>query len=71
MAVDNDRTENHMNKEKTPKKPEEDERGRKRGGNIPSLKKYCQNENDHKNETELDKTRRRKEGQKKSERKGR
>lgn len=41
------------------------------GGNILSLRKYCQNENDRKNETELDKTRRRKEGQKKSERKGR
>lgn len=57
--------------EKNTKKPEEGERGRKKGeGNIPPLK-YCQKENDRKNETELDKTRRRKEGQKKSERKGR
>lgn len=34
------------------------------------LKKYCQNENDGKNETELDKTRRKDEGQKRWERKG-
>lgn len=47
------------------------EEGGKRVGNIPSLKKYCQKENDRKNETETDNTRRRKEGQKKSERKGR
>lgn len=45
--------------------------GGEMGGNIPSLKKYCQKENDRKNETELDNTGRRKEGQKKSERKGR
>lgn len=64
-----------MNEEKNTKKPEEEERGVREGGemggNIPSLKKYCQKENDRKNETELDNTGRRKEGQKKSERKGR
>ena len=57
-------------KKKHSKKAEEDWRGRENGGNIPSLKKYCQKGHDCKNESELDNTRRRKQGQKKSERKG-
>lgn len=42
---------------------------KKKGGNI-RLRKYCQNENDGKNETVPDKTRRKDEGQKRWERKG-
>lgn len=53
-------------REKKLEKPE----GQERGGNMPSLEKYCQKENDRKNGTVLDNTRRRKEGQKKPERKG-
>lgn len=60
-----------MKEKKKPKKHEGADRERKKREEISSrLKKYCQNENDGKNETELDKTRRKDEGQKRWERKG-
>lgn len=71
MAVDYDRTESHMNEGEKKGTSQTARRRLEGGGNIPSLRKDCQNENDRKNEAELDKTRRRKEGQRKSERKER
>lgn len=60
-----------MKEKKKPKKQEGADRERKKREEISSrLKKYCQNENVGKNETELDKTRRKDEGQKRWERKG-
>lgn len=68
LAVDNDTAEIQMDEEQTKKYPK---KSQKMGGGIPSLKKYCQRENDRNNYSEIENTRRRKEEQRKSERKGR
>lgn len=41
-------------KRRVKKLSEEEKREGKKGRNIPSLRKYCQKENDRKNETEID-----------------